>query len=241
MLTGLMLDNDVFSDVSVTNGKIINDGDRTIVAGFALPGLQENLNIGKDKFEIPDYIEVTADVKNFALTTTLTLATNSLFNEFDTSKLNSADDLQAQLNELTSGMRKLINGSSELYNRNTTLLYKIKSWFAGIDKLSAGTAELSSGAAALNAGLNTLVSNNSDLTAGAKKVFDTLLATVTKQLNEGGIEGFEALTTDNYKTVLNGLTKDPMKYLSAAKKAEVLKTAETAVDAELEKAKVPAE
>lgn len=67
MLTGLMLDNDVFSNVSVTNGKIINDGDRTIVAGFALPGLQENLNLSKDKFEIPDYIEVTADVKNFAL------------------------------------------------------------------------------------------------------------------------------------------------------------------------------
>ena len=236
-----MLDNDVFSNVSVTNGKIINDGDRTIVAGFALPGLQENLNLSKDKFEIPDYIEVTADVKNFALTTTLTLATNSLFNEFDTSKLNSADDLQAQLNELTSGMTKLINGSSELYNGLTTLLSKSKELVAGIDKLSAGTAELSSGAAALNAGLNTLVSNNSDLTAGAKQVFDTLLATVTKQLNEGGIEGFEALTTDNYKTVLNGLTKDPMKYLSAAKKAEVLKTAETAVDAELEKAKVPAE
>ena len=64
MLTGLMLDNDVFSNVSVTNGKIINDGDRTIVAGFALPGLQENLNLSKDKFEIPDYIEVTADGKN---------------------------------------------------------------------------------------------------------------------------------------------------------------------------------
>lgn len=241
MLTGLMLDNDVFSNVSVTNGKIINDGDRTIVAGFALPGLQENLNLSKDKFEIPDYIEVTADVKNFALTTTLTLATNSLFNEFDTSKLNSADDLQAQLNELTSGMKKLINGSSELYNGLTTLLSKSKELVAGIDKLSAGTDELSSGAAALNAGLNTLVSNNSDLTAGAKQVFDTLLATVTEQLNEGGIQNFDALTTDNYKTVLNGLTKDPMKYLSAAKKAEVLKTAETAVDAELEKAKVPTE
>lgn len=239
MLTGLMLDNDVFTNVSVTNGKIINDGDRTIVAGFALPGLQENLNLSKDKFEIPDYIEVTADVKNFALTTTLTLATNSLFNEFDTSKLNSADDLQAQLNELTSGMTKLINGSSELYGGLTTLLSKSKELVAGIDKLSAGTDELSSGAAALNAGLNTLVSNNGDLTSGAKQVFDTLLATVTKQLNEGGIEGFEALTVDNYKTVLNGLTKDPMKYLSAAKKAEVLKTAETAVNAQLKNAGVP--
>lgn len=101
-------------------------------------------------------------------------------------------------------MTKLIDGSSELYGGLTTLLSKSKELVAGIDKLSAGTAELSSGAAALNAGLNTLVSNNSDLTAGAKQVFDTLLATVTKQLNEGGIEGFDALTTDNYKTVLNG-------------------------------------
>ena len=126
MLTGLMLDNDVFSNVSVTNGKIINDGDRMVVAGFALPGLQQNLNLSKDKLEIPDYVEITADVKNFALTTTLTLAANSLFNEIDTSKLNSADDLQAQLNELTSGMTKLINGSSELYGALTTLLSKSK-------------------------------------------------------------------------------------------------------------------
>ena len=32
MLTGVVLDNDVFSNVSVSNGKIVNDGDRTIVA-----------------------------------------------------------------------------------------------------------------------------------------------------------------------------------------------------------------
>ncbi|MEE1329716.1 MAG: hypothetical protein U0K18_00725, partial [Acutalibacteraceae bacterium] len=89
MLTGLMLDNDVFSNVEVSNGKLINDGDRTVVAGFALPGLKENLAIDSSKLEIPDYVEVTADVKNFSLTTTLTLATNSLFNEFDTSKLNT--------------------------------------------------------------------------------------------------------------------------------------------------------
>lgn len=158
MLTGLMLDNDVFSNVSVTNGKIINDGDRMVVAGFALPGLQQNLNLSKDKLEIPDYVEITADVKNFALTTTLTLAANSLFNEIDTSKLNSADDLQAQLNELTSGMTKLINGSSELYGGLTTLLSKSKELVAGIDKLAAGSDELLGGTAALNAGLNTLVS-----------------------------------------------------------------------------------
>ena len=32
MLTGTILDNDHFSNITVTNGKLINDGDRTIVA-----------------------------------------------------------------------------------------------------------------------------------------------------------------------------------------------------------------
>lgn len=234
MLTGLMLDNDVFTNVSVTNGKIINDGDRTIVAGFALPGLQENLNLSKDKFEIPDYIEVTADVKNFALTTTLTLATNSLFNEFDTSKLNSADDLQSQLNELTSGMTKLIDGSSELYGGLTTLLSKSKELVAGIDKLSAGTDELSSGAAALNAGLNTLVSNNGDLTSGAKQVFDTLLATVSSQLAENGIN--VSLTVENYKEKLNDIKANPLNNLSDSAKAAVITAADAQINAMLDNA-----
>lgn len=227
MLTGLMLDNDVFTNVEVSNGKLINDGDRTVVAGFALPGLKENLALDSSKIEIPDYVEVTADVKNFSLTTTLTLATNSLFNEFDTSKLNTADDLQAQLNELTSGMSKLIDGSSELYGGLTTLLSKSKELAAGVDKLASGTNELASGTAALNAGLNTLVSKNGDLTAGAAKVFDTLLATVTTQFSDNGIT--VSLTKENYKSELNSLLSNP----TDAQKAELIAVANSTVEAKL--------
>lgn len=233
MLTGLMLDNDVFTNVEVSNGKLINDGDRTVVAGFALPGLKENLALDSSKIEIPDYVEVTADVKNFSLTTTLTLATNSLFNEFDTSKLNTADDLQAQLNELTSGMSKLIDGSSELYGGLTTLLSKSKELAAGVDKLASGTYELASGTAALNAGLNTLVSKNGDLTAGAAKVFDTLLATVTTQFKDNGIT--VSLTKENYKSELNSLLSNP----TDAQKAELIAVANSTVEAKLKENNVP--
>lgn len=233
MLTGLMLDNDVFTNVEVSNGKLINDGDRTVVAGFALPGLKENLALDSSKIEIPDYVEVTADVKNFSLTTTLTLATNSLFNEFDTSKLNTADDLQAQLNELTSGMSKLIDGSSELYGGLTTLLSKSKELAAGVDKLASGTNELASGTAALNAGLNTLVSKNGDLTAGAAKVFDTLLATVTTQFSDNGIT--VSLTKENYKSELNSLLSNP----TDAQKAELIAVANSTIEAKLKENNVP--
>ena len=233
MLTGLILDNDVFTNVEVSNGKLINDGDRTVVAGFALPGLKENLALDSSKTEIPDYVEVTADVKNFSLTTTLTLASNGLFNEFDTSKLNTADDLQAQLNELTSGMSKLIDGSSELYGGLTTLLSKSKELAAGVDKLASGTNELASGTAALNAGLNTLVSKNGDLTAGAAKVFDTLLATVTTQFKDNGIT--VSLTKENYKSELNSLLSNP----TDAQKAELIAVANSTIEAKLKENNVP--
>ena len=57
----------------MTNSKMLRfqtarlsiDGTRTIVAGFALPGMQDSLDIDKDEMEIPDYVEITADTTDF--------------------------------------------------------------------------------------------------------------------------------------------------------------------------------
>lgn len=116
MLTGMLLDNDVFTDVEVNNGKLINDGDRIAVVGIALPGLQDNLNLDEDKLTIPDYVEITAQVKNFEMTNTVTIATNEIFNRLNTNKLNSIDDLTDSLDELNDAMEQLMDGSSQLYD-----------------------------------------------------------------------------------------------------------------------------
>ena len=34
VLTGMVMDNDVFSNVEVSSGKVINDGERTVVSCF---------------------------------------------------------------------------------------------------------------------------------------------------------------------------------------------------------------
>ncbi|MEG0894856.1 MAG: hypothetical protein RSE93_04015, partial [Oscillospiraceae bacterium] len=73
MLTGMLLDNSVFNNVDVSNGKLINDGNNIAVVGIAFPGLQSNLNINKEKLEIPDYVEITADVENFEMMNTVTV------------------------------------------------------------------------------------------------------------------------------------------------------------------------
>ena len=100
VLCGMVLDTDVFTNVEVTSGKLIGDGDRVFVAGVAFPGLNENLGLDKDKYEIPESIEITADVKNFEMTNTVTIATNEVFNKIDTTKFDSADDIYAAVGTL---------------------------------------------------------------------------------------------------------------------------------------------
>ena len=94
MLTGMILDNDIFRNVEVTNGKLINDGMRSVVAGAAFPGLQDSLGLDKNDLEIPEYIEITADVTDFKMGMTATIATNEIFNEIDTDKLDSDSDIE---------------------------------------------------------------------------------------------------------------------------------------------------
>ena len=234
MLTGLLLDNDIFTNVEISNGKIINDGDRIIAVGFALPGMQENLNLSRDKVDIPDFVEITADVNNFALSNTLTVAANSIISDLDVSKLDSADDLQASLTELSSAMSKLLDGSSELYGGLSELLLKSNELISGVDKLANGASALSDGAAALSAGLSELVSNNNTLNAGAKQVFDTLLSTVSQKLKDNGIT-VDTLTVENYKTVIGGLLENP----TDSQKAELINIADAALNAKLSAIGVP--
>ena len=164
MLTGMMLDNEKAGNVTVSNGKVINDGSRTYVAGFALPGMQESLGLDKDKIKLPDTVEVTADVRDFELATTLTVAANQVFNDIDTAKLDKkTDELKKKLGELTDGVNKLADGTSQLYSGLSTLLDKSGELIDGVKELYSGAEQLKDGSAALAKGAG-------DLSDGAEKL-----------------------------------------------------------------------
>ena len=218
MLTGVILDEDIFTNVEVTNGKIINDGSRKIAAGIAFPGLQTDLDIDKEKLEIPDYFEIKADVRNFELGNTLTVAANGIFGNFDKEALNLNGDMDVQLDGLTDAMESLLTGSSELYDGLCTLLNKSSELIKGIEILAAGgsklkngaselekgTAALSAGAQGISDGLNELASNNDSLNAGARQVFESMLLSADAQLAGAGLT-LPKLTIQNYHEVLNGV------------------------------------
>lgn len=219
MLTGMILDNDTFQNVQITNGKLVNDGDRTVVMGLAFPGLQENLNLSRDDLSIPDSVEITADVTNFSLGMTVTLACNDLFSQLGDVDLTSLDSTSA-LDQLTGAMDQLLSGSSSLYEGLSTLLDKSGELVSGVEELAQGAAAIKSGAdsvddgaaqlkaglADLSSGLNTLSANSESLNSGAKQVFNSLLETAATQIRAKGLN-VPDLTIENYAEELNTLIK----------------------------------
>ncbi len=214
VLTGAILDSDNFRNVSVTNGKLVDDGDHTVVVGMAFPGLQENLALDTDKLEIPSYVEVSADVTDFSIETTLTVVTNSVFNDVDDDKLDkdALDELSDDLDKLTDAMEQLMDGSDELFD--------------GLDTLLDKSHDLADGVGQLSSGLKKLDANSAQLNEGAKTVFNTLLDTANKQLqaneslSEAGIT-IPELTISNYADVLNGVIAklDPDSVIAQAEAA----------------------
>ena len=220
MLTGLLLDSDRFTNVTVSNGKLFCDGSHTAVVGVAFPGLQEDLAMEKDRLDIPDYVEIEADVKDFSLATAVTVASSGLFDQLDDETLEKLElgELTDGIGRMTDAMDQLMDGSSQLYDGLCTLLDSSQQLIDGADRLCQG--------------LNELTAHNSQLNGGAKQVFESLIAAANSQLQTSGLTVPE-LTVDNYSQVLESLLQQ-LDGASAYAESEARKKIEAAVAAQQE-------
>lgn len=220
MLTGLLLDSDRFTNVTVSNGKLFCDGSHTAVVGVAFPGLQEDLAMEKDRLDIPDYVEIEADVKDFSLATAVTVASSGLFDQLDDETLEKLElgELTGGIGRMTDAMDQLMDGSSQLYDGLCTLLDSSQQLIDGVDRLCQG--------------LNELTAHNSQLNGGAKQVFESLIAAANSQLQTSGLTVPE-LTVDNYSQVLESLLQQ-LDGASAYAESEARKKIEAAVAAQQE-------
>ena len=223
-LTAALLDNDVFTNIEVTNGKFLDDGDRTVVVGWALPGLQETLKLDAETVTLPEYVEISADAKNFEAPTTLTVVTNELFSAVDvdsidatelTENINRLKDGMAQLKDgasrladgvsaLKDGAKTLADGATELKNGAEALKEGANPLGDGVSQLNDGATALETGSAQLIEGLNTLTANNEALASGATKLFETVLGIANTQLS-AAMENAPTLTIENYEETLTEL------------------------------------
>ena len=174
-VSGMVLDHEGFSNVYAVNGKIIDDGNRSIVVGYALPGFSESL--GTDAVEIPESVTVSADVKSFKMEPVYTLMSSDIFTEIDMGSAGNIEELTASLDQLTDGVdqilagtKQLTEGASELENGSGQLTEGTKTLNDGAGELVSGTKSLASGAAELKTGAGSLAEGAKELKNGSSQL-----------------------------------------------------------------------
>lgn len=177
-VTGLVL-GDGFENIEVTNGKAEVSDSSSVVLGYALPGLKDSLGI-KDKdldgdVNIPEYMEMTADVKNFSMPAAMTFVVNASdyvsTDGIDTSDLDDMiNDLKDASTQLQDGSKTLAEGTDTLADGLSTLQSKLGTFASGVGTLQSGLKTYTDGVSTLSGGLNTLGNSTGALVSGADKL-----------------------------------------------------------------------
>ena len=165
VVAGTIIQNDNNKNIQITNGKLINDGTKTIAVGIAMPGMQESLDISKEDIDIP---EITMDSTDFELNNILTYCSPKVLEEdIDFSNIDElfekVNDLQDGINkiqdgsiQLQDGVIALENGTSTLKNGSFEYESKSKEFNSAMGQLSSGVSTINSKYDELNNGINTM-------------------------------------------------------------------------------------
>lgn len=177
-ITGLVL-GDGFENIEVTNGKAEVSDSSSVVLGYALPGLNDSLGIKDGDLDgdvnIPEYMEMTADVKNFSMPAAMTFVVNASdyvsTDGIDTSDLDDMiNDLKDASTQLQDGSKTLAEGTDTLADGLSTLQSKLGTFASGVGALQSGLKTYTDGVSTLSGGLNTLGNSTGALVSGADKL-----------------------------------------------------------------------
>lgn len=201
-VTGLVL-GDGFENIEVTNGKAEVSDSSSVVLGYALPGLKDSLGIKDGDLDgdvnIPEYMEMTADVKNFSMPAAMTFVVNASdyvsTDGIDTSDLDDMiNDLKDASTQLQDGSKTLAEGTDTLADGLSTLQSKLGTFASGVGTLKSGLKTYTDGVSTLSGGLNTLGNSTGALVSGADKL----------NSGAGQLASGSATLKDGLKTYTNG-------------------------------------
>lgn len=171
---GVVVDNETNKNITVSKGKVMNDGTKTIVVGMAMPGMQESL--GLSRINLPDSVKITMETTNFELSNIFTIATPKLLEEDDKELLKEIDEIYSKVNTLQSSSNQIEKGANDLKKGTTTYYQKSQEFNQAMSQVQKGANSANTEYAKLNQGIASLNANSGTLNSGAKQVSEGMTA-----------------------------------------------------------------
>lgn len=216
--TGMIIDGESSKNVTINNGKVINNGSNIIVIGLATPGLSDSLGINNDM----NKLVITLDTDNFELPSIYSIVNSKIIDQSDLKIFNKVDSLYSSMNTLSSSINKIEEGAKSLYDGSIKVNDGATKIYENLNTASKATEEIKNGTITLDEGLKLVLSslnnvkaslNNTD-TSSLEQINTllTLNSSTSTSINDNMKEvkevydSFNLSVLDN-KTIL-GLTKE---------------------------------
>ncbi len=195
--TATILSNTENTNIKITNGKVINNGTKSIVVGLSSPGLYESLNM--DNFKDLDTVKLSFETEKFELASIYSIITPKLLDSDDLSVFDelkglykSVDTLQASMNQIEDGSKNVLSGLNTVSSGASLISENLNNVLNKLEQIKNGTADVSDGLKQILAELQKASGSlTSKETQEKVNQIKTLMATNTKTI--------EKLTVGNQK------------------------------------------
>lgn len=221
VISTMLLSDDHASDIKVKNGKVMDIDGQKLVIGYACPGLTKSLKLTTyeptEDIDIPEYVEVTADVTDFSLDFTATIISSGLLEDMDLKDLDEVDEMSDNMKKLEEATDKLSDGAGALES--------------GLQVMNEKKGDLQAGATLLKESLTTLHNTLATVQLPQGSSLDLSgMESAEKQLEEDGTKLNEALTGMSTELArMQQLAQEVGAYKTTVETQ--LETAKTALDA----------
>lgn len=208
VVCGTIINNEKNKNITITNGKLIDDGSKTIALGIATPGLQESLNLSKSTIDIPSSIELTMEATDFELGSMITYITPKILKDEDLNIFNKIDDIFSQINTLQSSSHQLVEGANTLKEGASTYSEKSAEFNSAVKQISDGISYVNSNYTKINNGISTLQQSAPTLSSGSKTISDGIekISDALNTINSSLSAVPESEVIDGITQISNGLT-----------------------------------
>lgn len=170
VMAGTMLDNTKMKNIEVTNGKVLDNGQKTVVVGLACPGLIESL--GLEDEDLPDLnkVEISFEATDFEMGNIMSYATPKIFDDADVFAMDKLDEVYSQINDLKSASTQLVEGAKTLQDGTEEYVSKSSEFADGLEAFNQGMNTATNSYNKIDEGIDSVNSNISTIKNGASKL-----------------------------------------------------------------------
>lgn len=134
-------------NIEVTNGKVVNTGNRSMVIALASPGLYDS--IGLESLKSFDQITISFDTDKFELNNAYIISTPKLIEENDLQIFQQMDQLYGQMitlqdsiNQIEKGSKDLVIGAEQINLGTNQIHTNLETVIHAVEQLKSGSIDL---------------------------------------------------------------------------------------------------